>query len=226
MNAKAITHEEAISNMTAERYLLGELTEAEHTAYEEHLFSCNTCFEQIKLGSEFVDQLRNIPSDTVALPGFMTKLAAPFSHPAMALVLGLLVAVSGVAIHQSSVISHLKEPKPELRYTLVGIAHGADGGFNQVKVAKGSGLSLNVEYARNSEFTSYHVQVLSDAGKVLHSITLPESQRGNMASVDMPAESLKPGKYSMVVFGRRSDGTEEEVGHSLFELQPVENQTR
>jgi hypothetical protein len=87
-------------------------------------------------------------------------------------------------------------------------------------------LSLNVEYARNSEFTSYHVQVLSDAGKVLHSITLPESQRGNMASVDMPAESLKPGKYSMVVFGRRSDGTEEEVGHSLFELQPVENQTR
>jgi len=222
MNARVISHEEAVSNLIAERYLLGELTEAERTAYEEHLFSCQACFEQVKLGTEFVDHLREIPSDTVALPGFMTRFAAPFAQPAMALALGLLIVVSGVAIHQYSVISHLKEPRAELRYTLVGMAHGADGGINQVQVTKYSGLSLNIEYARNSEFTSYHVQILSNARKVLHSITLPESQRGNMASIDMPSESLKPGKYSVIVFGRRNDGTEEEVGHSSFELQLVE----
>jgi len=40
-----------------------------------------------------------------------------------------------------------------------------------------------------------------------------------MASIVMPAEALRAGQYSIVVFGRRSDGTQKEVGRSAFELQ-------
>jgi hypothetical protein len=67
---------------------------------------------------------------------------------------------------------------------------------------------------------SYRVEILSAGGKAVHSVALPENQLGNMASLNMPAEALEPGEYSIAVFGRKSDGTQEEVGRSKFELQP------
>ncbi|HET9365971.1 MAG TPA: zf-HC2 domain-containing protein [Candidatus Angelobacter sp.] len=60
MNAKMIDHEQAIKTMMAERYLLGELTENERDAYEAHLFDCQTCFDQVKAGTEFVSYLKQI----------------------------------------------------------------------------------------------------------------------------------------------------------------------
>jgi hypothetical protein len=76
-----------------------------------------------------------------------------------------------------------------------------------------------VEYARKGEFTSYRVQILSGSGKVMHEVALSEKQVGTTASITMPADALEPGQYSVVVFGRRSDGTQEEVGRGIFELQ-------
>jgi len=76
-----------------------------------------------------------------------------------------------------------------------------------------------VDYAPKGEFISYRVQVLSGSRKVLHTVALPETQVGTTASIALPADALRPGNYSMVVFGRRSDGTQEEVGRGVFELQ-------
>ncbi|MGZ4865824.1 MAG: hypothetical protein ACXV7C_01285, partial [Candidatus Angelobacter sp.] len=116
----------------------------------------------------------------------------------------------------------LKEPRPEIRSVLTGVAHGS-GETNAVKVPRNSGLSLNVEYTRKGEFTSYRAQILSGSGKAMHAVALPETQLGTMASIAVPAEALEPGQYSIVVFGRRSDGTQEEVGRGAFELQFTDN---
>ncbi len=53
----------------------------------------------------------------------------------------------------------------------------------------------------------------------MYSVALSERQVGTMAAIDVPADALEPGQYSVVVFGRRSDGTQEEVGRGTFELQ-------
>ena len=218
MNARMIDHETATKDLMAERYLLGELTGDELDSYEEHLFSCQSCFEQVKTGTELVSHLRLIgPEAADAVPGFVSRIFATMMQPAAITALGLFLVTLGIAIHQNSVIARLKEPRPELRYTFVGIAHGS-GDANQVKAAKGASLSLNVEYARRPEFVSYQVEILSGSGKTMHTVALPENQLGNMASINMPAEALEPGQYSMVVFGLKSDGTREEVGRSTFEL--------
>ena len=60
MNTRIINHDEAVKDLMAERYLLGELNAAEREAYELHLFSCDACFEQVKVGTEFVTHLRHI----------------------------------------------------------------------------------------------------------------------------------------------------------------------
>jgi hypothetical protein len=225
MNTRMITHDEAIKDLLAERYLLGELNAAEREAYEEHLFSCDTCFEQVRVGTEFVTHLRNIGTEdpqAPLAPGFMSSLMASARQPLTATFFGLLLFTGGFAVLQRSEISHLKEPRPEIRSTLTGVAHGSSDA-NLINVPKNSGLSLSVEYLRKGEFTSYQAQILTSSGKAMHTIALPETQVGTMASIVLPADALRPGQYSIVVFGRRSDGSQKEVGRGVFELQFTDN---
>jgi hypothetical protein len=221
MNARMIKHEDAVKDLMAERYLLGELNAAERDAFEEHFFSCDACFEQIKAGTEFVSQLRQIatqdPQDPLA-PGFMSHLIANARQPLTITMFGFLLFASGLAVHQNSVIANLKAPRPEIRSVLTGIAHGS-GEIHVIRIPRDSALSLNVEYAPKGEFISYQAQILSSSGKALHTVALPETQVGTTASIAVPADALKPAQYSVVVFGRRSDGSQEEVGRGAFELQ-------
>ena len=221
MNTRIINHDEAVKDLMAERYLLGELNAGEREAYELHLFSCDACFEQVKVGTEFVTHLRHIgtvdPQAPLA-PGFMGRFMSKARQPLPVTMFGLLLLVGGFSIHQNSEISNLKEPRAEVRSLLTGIAHGSSDA-NTINVPRNSALSLAVDYAPKGEFISYRVQVLSGSGKVLHTVALPENQVGTTASIALPADALRPGKYSMVVFGRRSDGTQEEVGRGVFELQ-------
>lgn len=74
MSAQMIDHQEAVKNLMAERYLLGELNAGEREAYEEHLFSCNACFEQVKAGTEFIGHLRQMGADEKAGTEFVSYL--------------------------------------------------------------------------------------------------------------------------------------------------------
>ena len=225
MNTRIINHDEAVKDLMAERYLLGELNTAERDAYEQHLFSCDVCFEQVKAGTEFVNHLRYIGTEAPQpplLPGFMSRLMTNVRQPLTITVLGFLVFTSGVAIHRGSVIAHLKAPRPEIRFVLTGVAHGY-GETRLIQIPRNSTLSLNVEYVRKGEFISYQAQILSSSGNVLHTVALPETQVGTTATIGLPADALKPAQYSMVVFGRRSDGSQEEVGRGAFELQFTDN---
>ena len=95
-------HEEAIKNLAAERYLLGELTESDREAYEEHLFSCPACFEQVKAGTEFVGHLRRIGVEEAAagaapassLPWLGTICAAGHDHGIRAFLLPYRASLS------------------------------------------------------------------------------------------------------------------------------------
>ncbi|HET9165080.1 MAG TPA: hypothetical protein VFP11_03720 [Candidatus Angelobacter sp.] len=219
MTARIINHDDAIKNLMAERYLLSELNTDERDAYEEHLFSCDACFEQVKAGTEFVSHLRHIDIQQPPLaPGFMSRVIAATRQPLTLTMFTFLVLMGGFAVHQNSEISYLKEPRPEIRSVLTGIAHGSSE-VHLIRVPRNSALSLNVEYAPKGEFISYRAQILSSSGKALHTVALPETQVGTTATIALPADALKPAQYSMVVFGRRSDGTQEEVGRGAFELQ-------
>src|ERR1700685_2184501 len=101
MNARMIQHEEAARNLMAEQYLLGELTEDERDAYEEHLFSCQACFEQVKAGTELVSHLRQIGPEAISpVPGFVSRLMANVGQPFTMTALALLISVSALTVYQ------------------------------------------------------------------------------------------------------------------------------
>src|SRR5689334_19862756 len=117
MSAQMIDHQDAVKSLMAERYLLGELNAGEREAYEEHLFCCDACFEQVKAGTAFVSHLRRMGAkEPVAVaPGFMANVIRNLRQPVAVTALGLFLCASGIAVHQNAVITRLKEPRPEFR---------------------------------------------------------------------------------------------------------------
>jgi anti-sigma factor RsiW len=57
-------HEDAVTTYAAERYLLGELEEADAESFEAHMFDCPVCAEQVRLGIELFNEARgNVKDD-------------------------------------------------------------------------------------------------------------------------------------------------------------------
>src|ERR1044071_7662889 len=69
MDSVIIDHQQAVTQMMTERYLLGELNLQERDAFEQHLFDCSECFDQVKAGTEFVYSLKGIGAEETAVEG-------------------------------------------------------------------------------------------------------------------------------------------------------------
>lgn len=223
MDSNVIDHEQAIQEMMVERYLLDELGPQQRDAFEAHLFDCSACFEQVRAGTEFVQCVRQIGTETTSSaaqpkPGWWRNLVGPMAQPLPALAAILLVAAVGLNIYQSHELSRQKGPALERSYILTGIAHGGDG-TQMIEVPRGAPLGLSVEYEQRGELTSYGVRVLSASGEVRSSLPIPHDQVDGMARIMVSSDFFKPGRYSVIVWGRTNDGTETEVGHGAFELQ-------
>ncbi|HKV93966.1 MAG TPA: zf-HC2 domain-containing protein [Candidatus Angelobacter sp.] len=222
MNAKMIEHEQAIKAMMAERYLLGELTENERDAYEAHFFECQVCFDQVKAGTEFVSYLKQIGAEepVVVTPrpvGLMTRLLAGLRQPIAACAVAACVLAVGSNVYLYRELSHKKGPAIERRYVLTGIAHGGQS-VKLIEVPPSSILDLDVDYTTSGEFTEYGARILSESGLIESSLSIPMDQADGMAKIAVPADSLKAGKYSIIVWGRTDDGNESEIGRGAFEL--------
>src|SRR5215475_478211 len=110
MDAVIIDHQQAVNQMMTERYLLGELNPQERDAFEQHLFDCSECFEQVKAGTEFVHYLKDIGAEeTAAVPSTPAwrRLLGQAFRPAPAFALGLICFAS-LSIYQATVIHYFK----------------------------------------------------------------------------------------------------------------------
>jgi len=53
-----MTHEQSVSTLAPERYLLDEMAEPERETFEEHYFSCTACAEDVRTGALMGDGAR------------------------------------------------------------------------------------------------------------------------------------------------------------------------
>jgi anti-sigma factor RsiW len=52
-----MTHDTAISTMSTERYLLGDMSPEERSEFEAHYFDCAICADDVKAAYDFRDAL-------------------------------------------------------------------------------------------------------------------------------------------------------------------------
>lgn len=219
MNARVLTHEEAMSNMTTERYLLGELTETERTAYEEHLFSCQACFEQVKAGTEFVNCLARTGVEELISASqprwFQVALRALQPSPALA----FAVMFFGVAIfsgYQAIVMRRMNAPQVVAVFTIPPAARAE----NKIVTASRQGsFELRVVFPSNAALTAYTLQVVSESGEKKAIIPIAETPV-NELQTRFNAAQFQSGKYVLLVQAvDRSTGNNVVVDSYPFDLQ-------
>ena len=219
-------HDLAIKNNTAERYLLGELTETEMEAYEEHFFSCIACAQEVKLGSQFIEDAREV-FKTDILPGpepvpvakstIWGRFWSSLRVPAPAFACALLVLV-GVSIYQSSVISDLKKPEV-LAAANMTLRNARGPGDVPLQVSPNQPFSLKFDITSEEHFSAYQVQIIDQAGRKLFSQNVAAEQAKDHLQMKFRGGTLKPGDYKVVIRGINKENAERpEIANYSFAL--------
>jgi len=223
MNEPMINHDEALKDLMAERYLLGELNTAERDSYEQHLFSCDICFEQVKAGTEFVSHLRNIDTEALQpalLPGFVSRIVAGARQPVTVAASALLICVVGVSINQDRTITRLRQPQVTPSFFL---SDGArSGGMETLVLPPNTRFDLNIQLLQNGNFSSYQGQILDQSGRLKFSFPIAPEQTSDTIHLLLDSSVLGPGTYSIVVNGFMPDGQKIEITRYSFRLQSKE----
>jgi hypothetical protein len=220
MNARMVDHEEAIRSLMAERYLLGELNATEREAYEEHLFSCDACFEQVKTGTEFVSHLRQMGTEDAQpalAPGFIGGLMNSLRQPATIAACALLICVSTLSIYQQRMIADLKRPQVMPSFFLSDGARA--GGIKRIALPPNTRFDLSIQLLQRGDFSSYQGQVLDQAQRLKSSFPISSEQTQDTIHLLLDSSLLGPGTYSIVVNGFTPQGRKTEITRYSFELQ-------
>jgi hypothetical protein len=220
MDARKIDHEEAIRDLMAERYLLGELNATEREAYEEHLFSCDTCFEQVKTGTEFVSHLRRIGTDDprpALASGFFGGFANSLRQPATIVACALLICVSTIGIYQQRMIAGLRRPQVTPSFFLSDGARA--GGVKSIVLPPNTRFDLSIQVLQRGGFSAYQGQILDQSQRQKASFPISAEQTQDTIHLLMDSSLLRPGTYFVVVNGFTQDGRKTEITRYSFELQ-------
>ncbi|HWZ42103.1 MAG TPA: zf-HC2 domain-containing protein [Candidatus Saccharimonadales bacterium] len=221
-------HNLVIENMTTERYLLGELTEAERDAYEEHYFGCSECAEELTSGSEFMHYAREVVLQDTAREAVVqgqTKQIRPgvFSRPVWmrAMPVGafaVLMLAAGIGLYhrspggsQDQVTAQLEPPALHAHLEQSRSASGEN--LTVIKLGRKQPLVLTFRIRsadKSPEFVSYEAAIATKSGdKRVHNIS--DQELGDMIEWTIPAGDLESGSHAVMIRGFRRDGAPTDV---------------
>ncbi len=223
-------HELATRMRAVERYLLGELSDAERDQFEEHFFDCQACAEEVRAGAIFEANARAVfadPPRPVLQPGWWDWVRLRPAFAASAACLNLLL-VGGMGYMGWAVrglrtqVAELEAPQGYSSFALRGVTRGDE---QVIEVPKESRFfSLSLDLLAGQSFRQYRGEILSESGARLFSVTLPRPRTpGEPLNLLIPASSVEPGRrYTLIVRGleERSTGTPgSEIARHNFLIQ-------
>jgi anti-sigma factor RsiW len=196
MSAQMNDHQEAVKNLMAERYLLGELNAGEREAYEEHLFSCDACFEQVKAGTEFVGHLRRMgPEEAAARPRWGQLISRAF-RPSAALVFGVMfLCTAGVSVRQAMVIHRQNAPEAVKVATVKRASRASE---MPISVPRRGHFELRAVFPSEQELQSYTARIVSVSGKEMASVAIMDPEPTEL-QVRLAADDFRDGDYILIV---------------------------
>ena len=220
----------ATCQFAVERYLLGELTEAERERFEEHYFSCAECADAVMAGASFVDGARAVLPQMDQAPAFAPArkdeerksswfgwLQWQFAPQAVFATLTLLAVIAG---YQNTVeIPHLKAHADDQALVaepgrvLSARRAAADLSFSR----RDPTVSLLVpnEWERNYNLYSFEVQ--KPSGETVMT-SEPVASSGPLV-VSLPTGRLDPGSYVILLSGSSKDAGKQVVGRYPFTIR-------
>lgn len=228
-------HFEALKIHAPDRYVLNELLAAERDDFEEHLFVCAECAEEVRIGATVLDNLREVVRSSKQ-PVIMPKRSrerVPLSwlfQPAWAMAaVTILILVAVIAIQNFVMIPRLRRelaanhPQQLASLSLMTAASRGAGdaaGDATIQIPKASPFGLYFDIPSNPSFSSYLCEVQTIAASTKFSVTIPAEQTRDTVQLMVPGGTLSQGQYSLVIRGVRSDSQQsEEIVRYRFTVQ-------
>jgi|SRR5215471_17800718 len=210
----------------AERYLLGDMTEADRERYEAHFFSCAECAEDVRTTAAFLDDVRRIvdPSAKHVLPRPDPAPAPPqpqlldwlrslfWPLPAGAAVAAtLLLAIIG---YQMVHIAGLRRTVSEGQQALAQAQDQTVPSFflsaarseaSEVKVSsRQRQFTLRVDNSFGRTFPFYRLEFRDAAERVAWSHVFDAATLTDELQFPAPSNVLTPGAYTAYITGLES----------------------
>ncbi|MBS1871771.1 MAG: zf-HC2 domain-containing protein [Acidobacteria bacterium] len=204
-------HRQAEREYAVERYLLGQMPEAEQDQFEEHFFSCGLCAEEIRTGSAFVanmkavfDEMAPVPlHPRVERPRWWEPLFARWNPAAAALAAcGVLAAVVG---YQNLYQLPALRARAGVEQTAVSaiptfkVAMERGGGEAFTVSRRSQRVRFDVTHDWDENFPSYLIEVQRQGGAVTDRFSLPGT-KGNV-EVRLNVSGMAAGRYTIVISG-------------------------
>ena len=191
-----MTHEEAVSTLAPERYLLEEMSGSERETFEEHYFSCVECADDVRTGGVMRDGVRaGLMKD-----GARGKVIRVRWYQSPAIPWAAAAALAVVAGYQALAPAPVRSLSQPVALAPVTLRPASRGQEPKVPVARGSAvvtLALDVSSAAGA---SLPYAIRTAAGAVLASGQVQAPQSGGPLLLLVPSAQLGgPGHYVVTV---------------------------
>lgn len=193
-----MTHTEAVDTYAAERYLLGEMTEAERQAFEAHYFECETCADDLRAGNLMRD---GVAAGLLAVSGTRTERPSrTFTYVswAAAASLALVAGYEGMLLRQQPRIT----AQALAPVTLRAATRGAEAVVPVTAGATAVTLAVPLEVEAG---TALDYEVRAADGKIAASGTAEAPGGGAPLLVLLPLWTVAPETHYIFAVQRSAD---------------------
>jgi Putative zinc-finger len=209
-----MNHQDALQEMTVERYLLGELSGASLDRFEEHLFECSECAVDVKAGVTFIDAARTELSGPrrVAAPAMenASKWTSWFTNPWIltpSLAACLLVLSFQTFILQPRLkVEIARSQIPAVLNPLVLANAGARGdSIPEIVAPEHGSFVISLDVPTTGNFSSYLCSLYAPDGSLLWQTTVSPEQARDALLINLPTSKTKEGLNTFLIQGLPAD---------------------
>lgn len=200
-----MNHAEATSSYAAERYLLGELTDAEIEAFESHYFECGACADDVRDGQQMMEAGRDIARVAPVVPPVQTRRRTPWLPLAAAAVFVIGIGLARVV------------PRTESTATPLRVLSASRAVAENVFTREEPVIAV-LELPYDEAFARYEFRLRDASGDDARPSLTVEADRATRG-VTLSYGVLDAGKYSVSIEGVRSDGSRQPVDVRRFTVQ-------
>ncbi len=218
-----------------DRYVAGRLPEAEEALFEEHLFECTVCLEQVQAADELRRGLRVVATEDAARATAAVGLLALWRGSSSARRLGLATMGLLVALLPAALVWRYAESRPPghdetqvaaagdfarplsaLQVVSLGVVRSAEDNDAATAVRTDpskDGVMLSLELPP-SKVDHYRVTILDETGAMRWQGDELTPNLYDTLVIVLPSTFLAPGRYRVVVESR-APGESQQVGEIL-----------
>ena len=227
-------HNEAIQQMLAERYLLGELTADQRDSFEEHAFDCPECSLDLRAGAAFIDTAKGelsklADSEAPSIPQSMRPikkkinwqswLRPAFAIPAFAALLAVVSYQNLATIPSLRMAATLPSVLPSTAFHA-----GTRGAAHTLVLAdRTQGAVLSIELPQDSGVATYSFTLYDPQGKQLWTRSLSAAKAGasgdGIISLVIPGAGLTQGSYTLAIAAINAQGARAEIDRHALDIQ-------